>query len=325
MNDAISDVMSSLQVGGQVVLTETYQPPWAIRIPEGAAFLARMSLPQTTTIVPFHMVRRGSFELEAATGEHEIVRTGEAVICIGSQSHIMSCGNPVETVPFEDILDKKTPTVGSGGPEGATELVCGVFALKNTDRNPLLQSLPRIIKIGIDGEAPSQPLRSLADLLAIEAQQPKPGSTYMSQRLVELFCVEILRTHIFCHAKSSGAWVQAMADPKIGSALNVLHGDLAAPHSVESLAHSVGMSGSRFAARFRDLMGISPLKYLRQWRMSKAIERLETGDASNAEIADSVGYESVAAFARAFKSETGRTPGSFRRKQRQLSPGRPHG
>lgn len=312
MTDAITDVMSALHVGGQVVLAESYQPPWAIRIPKGEVFLARMSLPKNTSIVPFHMVRRGSFELKTESGEHEIVRSGEALICIGGQSHIMSNGDPIEAVLFEDILDQHAGLVGAGGPEGATELVCGVFALKNADRNPLLNALPGIIKVGIDGAAPSSSLTSLADLLAMEAQKPKLGSSYMSTRLVELFCAEVLRTYMFHHADASGTWIKAMADPKIGQALNMMHAEIDAPHSVESLAQAVGMSGSRFAAHFRSLMGTSPLKYLRQWRMTKAIEYLEAGSLTNAEIAESIGYESLAAFARAFKSETGATPGSFR-------------
>lgn len=312
MMDAISDMMASLKVSGQVVLTESYQPPWAIRIPTADAFVGRLALLADTTVVPFHIVRRGSFELHIDTGEHEIVRAGEAVICISGQSHIMSCGSPSDVTPFEDILDQKVDVVGAGGPEGATELVCGVFALRNTSRNPLLKSLPNVIRIGLDGEQNGTVIKGLADLLATECQTPRAGSSYMTERLVELFCAEIIRSHISHSSEANAGWVKGMADPKVGRALNTIHANVAEDHSVESLARAVGMSGSRFAAHFKSIMGVSPVKYLRQWRMTKAIEHLEMSDVSIADIAVQVGYENVAAFSRAFKSETGSTPGSFR-------------
>ena len=310
--DAISDILASLKVSGQVVLCESYQPPWAIRIPAGDAFVDRLAFGSDAQVVPFHMVRRGSFELNTDTGEYEIVRAGTAIICMGSQSHVMSSGTPCDVTPFEDILDQNVDMVGAGGSQGATELVCGVFALRNTNRNPLLQALPNVMRLDIDGKDGSHSLKQMADLLTIEFQNPKAGSAYMMERLVELFCAEIIRNYISIHAQTSTGWVKGIADLKVGNALNSIHSNIAHAHSVDSLARAVGMSASRFAAHFRTIMGISPVKYLRQWRMTKAIEYIEMSDASIADIAVQVGYNNLAAFTRAFKSETGFTPGSFR-------------
>lgn len=311
--DAVSDMISSLEASGQIVLTESYQPPWAIEIPEAKALRSWMALPRGSTAVPFHMVRRGNFELRTSNGESRLVREGEAALCFAGLPHTMSNGQFDSPTPFKNILDGTVRSVGAGGIEGATELICGVFVLANIHRNPLIQSLPGLVVMNVNGSKGNRSLGLLADLLTDESQYPRAGSAFMSERLVELFCAEVVRSQVWDDRSQDQSWLRAMADEKIGTSLNIMHSDVGENHSVSTLAASVGMSPSRFAARFRSKMGISPMRYLRSWRMTKATSWLSSTNRSLADISSSLGYENVSAFCRTFKAETGITPASVRK------------
>jgi transcriptional regulator GlxA family with amidase domain len=133
--------------------------------------------------------------------------------------------------------------------------------------------------------------------------------------LTDLLFIQAIRAHIsqVKDCPNSTGWLKAVADPQIGRALNLIHENPQAPWTVASLADEVSMSRSSFAARFTELLEISPLSYVTSWRMQKAQEMLRQGADNLADIANRTGYQSEAAFRKAFKRETGQAPGSFRR------------
>jgi AraC-like DNA-binding protein len=123
--------------------------------------------------------------------------------------------------------------------------------------------------------------------------------------------IQLLRAHIASEPSRSKGWLRAVFDPQLGAALSALHDKVDAPWTVESLAESAGMSRSAFAARFKELLGQTPLEYVTEWRMQKAMQLLEQRDKKLIDVARSVGYESDAAFSKAFKRVVGANPGEY--------------
>jgi AraC-like DNA-binding protein len=142
--------------------------------------------------------------------------------------------------------------------------------------------------------------------------QQAPGSEVVATRLAEILFIQALRTHIGSgEGWRNKGWLRAIFDPQIGTALRAVHDGVSAPWTVESLAGAAGMSRSAFAARFKELLEQTPLEYVTEWRMQKAMQLLEQRDKKLIDVARSVGYESDAAFSKAFKRVVGANPGEY--------------
>ena len=311
--NALSDVLASLNVSGQVLLVDEYQPPWGIEIPPGREIADALSTPPGTRVVPFHIVRRGYFELHAAGREPLIIRTGEAAICTGSNRHRMIQGDMPPIVPFEQLLASGVNPITASGAGGSTELVCGVFMWRNTERNPLIQALPGVIRADVSGRDGGKTLELLTQLLVSELRRTRAGSDYMASRVVELLCAESIRQYLDGHEHVRPGWFRAMRDPRIGAALNAIHAAPESNLSVPALAAIVNMSPSRFAARFREVLGESVMAYVSGWRMNLAGRLLADTDLQVDQVAHRAGYDSTAAFSRAFSRSFGVSPARHRK------------
>ena len=150
--------------------------------------------------------------------------------------------------------------------------------------------------------------------LASEMAEQGPGSEVGASRLAEVLFIQVLRAHIASGPERNKGWPRAIFDPQVGSALSAIHDRVNTPWTVESLAEAAGMSRSAFAARVKELLGQTPLEYVTEWRMQKAMQYLEQRDKKLIEVARSVGYESDAAFSKAFKRVVGANPGEFVRR-----------
>jgi transcriptional regulator GlxA family with amidase domain len=178
---------------------------------------------------------------------------------------------------------------------------------------PLNRLLPELILIKAD-QAQTLALHATLQLLASEMAEPAPGSEVMVNRLADILFIQCVRAHIASSSKScKTGWLRAIFDPKIGAALKAMHERVENPWTVESLAASAGMSRSAFALRFKELLGETPLEYLTNWRMYKATGLMQEGDKKLFEVAKSVGYDSDAAFSKAFKRVLGVAPREYRR------------
>ena len=289
---AMDTAMAALRVSGQVLLVDAYAPPWGIAIPAGVDLGPLLDAPRHTRVVPFHIVRRGAFELKPDGLEPQVVRAGEAVICVGGQSHDMVEGASTECVPFGALLGGAA-SLSTSAP-GATELVCGVFLLRSLTRNPLIDALPPVLHVDVSGRTGGSTLSLLTALLTGELEQSRAGKRYMASRFVELFCAEAIRQYVDSAAHETPGWLRAVRDPKIGEALNAVHASPGAPHSVASLAAGVNMSPSRFAARFREVMGSPAMGYVNGRRMDLACEQLATTDEAVERVAHAVGASGAA-------------------------------
>ncbi len=311
---AFDDLLSSLHVGGQVLLVDEYRPPWAIDIPDGVELAQRLGQPSGAQLIPFHIVRRGAFELHMDGCVPRVIHAGEAAICIGSLSHRMIEGRPDEVVAFAELLDDPVHPIRTGQ-TGSTELVCGVFVLSNAERSPLVDALPDVLQADLTGRQGSKAMELLTQMLVSELQMNRTGCDYMATRLVELLFAEAIRQHLDNDDHPDPGWFRAMRDPKIGAAINAIHASPKAALSVASLAERANLSPSRFAARFRQLLGKSVMAYVAQWRMSVARRLLIETDLPIAQVAYESGYDNTAAFSRAFSNNFGVPPGSYRRSQ----------
>ena len=168
--------------------------------------------------------------------------------------------------------------------------------------------------IHIKGDEPqSSTLQSTIRLLAAEIQNDAPGSQIIVNRLTDVFFLQAIRFYMSKHKDCASHWLRDVGDPQIGRVLKAMHGDMARLWTVEELAVEGGMSRAGFAMRFKQLVGETPLEYLTRWRMYKATRLLRDRGRKLLEVANSVGYDSDAAFNRAFKRMHGVSAGEYRR------------
>lgn len=314
--NVVSELLASLKVAGQILLIDEYQPPWGIEIPAGKDLTQHLGVSSQSKVVPFHIVRRGWFELRYDQQDPRVIRSGEVAICTGSDPHQMIQGDPKRLVRLDEILKQGIQPIAETAVGGSTELVCGVFVWQNTKRNPLVDALPAVLHTDVSGRQ-GKTLESLTQLMINELTMDRAGFGYMVSRLVELVCAESIRQYLDRHSHDEPGWCRAMSDPRIGPAINAIHASPQDAHSVASLAQQVNMSGSRFAARFKEVLGQSVMSYVSNWRINVAIQYLLETDLNLENIAHSVGYDSSAAFSRAFSRICGLSPAAYRKSNQQ--------
>ncbi|MGI4830862.1 MAG: AraC family transcriptional regulator [Janthinobacterium lividum] len=184
---------------------------------------------------------------------------------------------------------------------------CGAMSFERARLKPITQFLPDFILIKAD-QAHTAALHNTIQAVALEMAEQAPGSEVVATRLAEVLFIQVLRAHIASGTERNKGWLRAIFDPQIGNALGAIHDRVDSPWTVESIATAAGMSRSGFAARFKELLGQTPLEYVTEWRMQKAMQLLDKRDKKLIEIARSVGYDSDAAFSKAFKRVVGSIP-----------------
>ena len=225
-----------------------------------------------------------------------------------------SCAIALEHSPkwsFREIAAKAKSNVAHCGGGGApTTIVCGSLSFDRASLKPITQLLPSFILIRAD-QARTFALHNTMQALASEMADQVPGSEIVATRLAEVLFIQVLRAHIASEPERNQGWLRAVFDPQIGTALTAFHDSVGAPWTVESLSEAAGVSRSAFAVRFKELLGQTPLEYVTEWRMQKAMQLLEQRDKKLVDVARSVGYESDAAFSKAFKRVVGASPGEY--------------
>ena len=266
-----------------------------------------------TDLAHFAMLSRGNCWLSVEGIPDPIPLTGGDCFLVAKGTSIVLRDSP-RTRPrwsFREIGAKANSNVAHCGGGGApTTIVCGSFSFDRASLKPITQLLPSFILIKAE-QARTLALHDTMRALASEMAEHVPGSEIVANRLAEVLFIQILRAHIASGPERNKGWLRAVFDSQIGSALRALHDKVNAPWTVESLAEAAGMSRSAFAERFKELLGQTPLEYVTEWRMQKAMQLLEQRDKKVIDIARSVGYESDAAFSKAFKRVVGTNPGEY--------------
>ena len=192
-----------------------------------------------------------------------------------------------------------------------TQMVCGFFEFKNPAVFPLLDALPKVVLVAGDRAQAHLRISQLVELLLLELSESRLGSYAAIDQIAFLVFVEILRAQVESGTLAEGL-LSALFDKRIGKALNAIHESPELPWDLDSLAAKANMSRSSFAEHFARQVGLTPVKYLTSWRMTEARRLLTTTSMSTAQVAEKSGYDSEAAFRKAFKSTLGETPGAVR-------------
>jgi len=200
---------------------------------------------------------------------------------------------------------------GGGGRE-RVHLVCGFLGCDVRPFNPLLATLPPLLHVRAASAGPEDPLRRLVEITLAEARDRREGGECVRLRLSELMFVEVVRRHLAALPPEQTGWLAGVRDPVVGRALVLLHDRPGDPWTLEQLAREAGLSRSALADRFAQLVGEPPMRYLARWRIQVAARLLADGAAKVSAVASEVGYESEAAFSRAFKKLSGLAPSAWR-------------
>lgn len=312
--DVFTDVLRALRISGGVLLREAYQPPWAVKVPAAEELATLLGAGAGERVVAFHLVEFGQCEIKPEGGEPVLLKAGEMAICFGGEAHRISQGRAAKPLAIEDLLDgrRHMQCAAPGSPAAATSLLCGVFTLRHTDYNPLLTALPRLLHASLSRAGEMHNLAGAARLMAEEIDRKSPGSAYVVERLLEVLCAEAIRAHLETVSPAEAGWFRGLKDQIVGRAIAAIHAAPGDAWSVQRLADEVAVSPSRFAARFVEATGESPMAYVAKWRMSVACRRLTRSRQAIEQIASEVGYESVAAFNRAFRKHLGLPPAAWR-------------
>ena len=267
-----------------------------------------------TELAHFAMLSRGNCWLSVEGLPEPVPLTGGDCFLLARETPIVMRDSP-RTRPrssFREIAAQANSNVAHYGGGGApTTIVCGSFSFDRASLKPITQLLPSFILIKAD-QARTLALHSTMQALASEMAEQAPGLEVVATRLAEVLFIQILRAYIASGVEwRNRGWLRAIFDPQIGIALNAIHNSVNTPWTVESLAEAAGMSRSAFAARFKKVLGQTPLEYVTEWRMQKAMPLLQQRDKKLIDVARSVGYESDAAFSKAFKRVVGANPSDY--------------
>lgn len=317
--DPITDIFTTMHVAAAVHSRVEATAPWgfirqASDTEAGSADLNGKKI-SPSLFAHFGMVARGNCWLSVDGIADPIPLTGgDCFLVAPGTSYILRDDPGTTPVSFCQVAPKNGRNVAHYGGGGTpTTIISGFLSFETASLKPVTQLLPNLILIKAD-QAHALALHTTLQLLASEMSEQRPGSEVVSNRLAEVLFIQTLRAHIASGGDCCNqGWLRAIFDPRVGAAMRSIHENVNNPWTVESLAGAAGMSRSAFAYRFKELLGQTPLDYLTQWRMQKAIQLLQQDDRKLVDVAQSVGYESDAAFSKAFKRILGVTPGDYRR------------
>ncbi len=294
-------------------------------------YLIYCDLPGADHLIAYHVVTAGRCFARLVGGEPIALEAGEVVVFTSGDPHIMSSSPTLSADPTTaDVLD--IAFAGempfhinyAGGGAGSTKLVCGYLACDAQPFNPLLEALPPVIKAGDQRDGASGWLSQFIRFAVVEVSEKRPGGDTVLTKLSELMFIDVLRRHLETLPPHKTGWLAGLGDPLIGKALALIHDQPASHWTIDALAKQSGMSRTVFAERFAELIGIPPMHYIAKWRMQVASELLIGSNATLASIAADIGYESDAAFSRAFKRLFGVPPSTWRLGIRADGQGRGH-
>jgi AraC-like DNA-binding protein len=332
--DVLSDVLRVVRLSGAVFFTADFSSPWAIESPLPDK-LAAAVMPEAECVVLFHILVEGECEVACPSHPVTVMESGDVVVFPRGDQHTMRSHGAGTPSPLSSIFSPgrhdEPPQLSYGGGGRASRFVCGYL---NCDQrfSPLVDALPTMLLVrsrdeyssieavdtrgtlpDVVPQGPGTWLGTTLKFTVNEARAARPGNAAILGRLTELMFVEILREYMQRLPANQGGWLSGVNDPYVGRALRLMHEDPVRDWTVDELAREAAVSRSVLAQRFTELVGEAPMRYLAGWRMQLAKQMMRDGTGNIQDIATRVGYESEAAFSRAFKRATGSPPTAWRR------------
>ncbi len=335
-NDTLSDVLRSVRLRSALYFYVSCGGKWAAEAPPSGDIAAAV-MPGAEHVIEYHVVTRGEC-WAAIVGEPPLkLRRGDVILLTHGDPHVLSSapgmradpkidsyyamkheGRPFRVAyesshagPSVSTIEDDAPPCGIGPDD--TTLVCGFIGCDLRPFNPLIAALPRMLHLPAAASAAWSD--QFVQLAAQESSHRRPGSDAMLERLSEMMFVDAVRRHVDTLPDQSRGWLAGLRDRHVGRALTLLHAKPAALWTLDELSKQVGLSRSALHERFVSLIGQPAMQYLTSWRMQIASRMLRSGRMTVAAIAAEVGYDSEAAFSRAFKRLVGAPPAAWRRHQ----------
>lgn len=328
-HDPLSDVLRSVRLRGAVFYYVSFDGDWAAETPPSQQ-LAGALMPGADHVLAYHLMAKGE-GWAAAEGQPPVrLAPGDIVMFPRGDGHVLSSAPGMRAADdrsdwrFVTRNDPKPIPVayhrgvlrpGSPGPaaEARSVVVCGFVACDMKPFNPLINALPQQMHLRAGDLGPWTV--QLLDQAVAESREQRAGSDAVLERASEFVFVDAARRYLDALPPGSAGWLGALRDRHVGQAIALMHEQPARPWSVDELARQVGLSRSALHERFVELTGHAPMQYLAHWRMQLGAGLLRRGHAKVAAVAQEVGYDSEAAFARAFKRLVGQPPAAWRRAQ----------
>jgi AraC-like DNA-binding protein len=306
--DVLADVLTVTRLGATVIAQAELVPPWGLEID-----------PMAEAAV--HVVQRGNCWLRTTRQKNPIhLCAGDVVLIRGGVGHSI-CDDPsTQAARHQEVLEampRRLAALPKSRAHETTLVLCAKYLFQHVGPHPLLSILPALVHLRAHEAERHIQLQLLLQLLRREAIDAGNGSELVVPRLVDSLLVFVVRAWLEEQPLGAGGWFGALRDPAIAKALSLIHERPQAPWSVEGLARQVGQSRATFARRFAELVGETPVAYVTRWRMCLAAKLLCESEASLDEIASGVGYETAAAFSKAFRRNHGSAPGRFRTRARE--------
>jgi AraC-like DNA-binding protein len=273
--------------------------------------------PGARHVIIYHLLTEGCASARLEDGERVALGAGDIVIFPHGDPHIVENGSPTKTMDMSQELARifsqglKLSKIGGGGE--ITKFVCGYMACEPRLSQVFLSGLPPLFKVSIRDDASGRWLENSIRFSVNQADTPRAGGEAVLAKLSEVLFVQTLRAYIANLPPEQTGWLAAARDSEVGKTLALMHRNPAHPWTLAGLAKEAGMSRSILAERFRRYLSEPPMVYLTRWRLRLGAEMLASTNYSVAQVAAEVGYESEAAFNRAFKREFGRPPARYRR------------
>jgi AraC-like DNA-binding protein len=314
--DVLSDVLRTIRLEGALFLNAEMRAPWCVKVPP-SAYVAQMLKPGAHKLAICHLVLEGGCWAQA-DGEAPVrVEAGEAIVMPHGDAHTIGSGLQHAAIDVDHVVMPRMPTVERlryGGDGEAAVIVCSWFAYEGDAPNAMMANLPRLFTTAFRRRSAGPFIEQSIGFVLADATAREPGSAMLASKVAEMLFAEVLRGYIETMPANNPGWLAGLRDPHVSRCLALMHAEPARAWTVEDLAHEVHTSRSVLAERFSELVGAPPMQYLTRWRMIVAAGLLRNDQANLARVAEGVGYESEAAFNRAFKREYGVSPGHWRQK-----------
>ncbi|HTR67797.1 MAG TPA: AraC family transcriptional regulator [Terriglobales bacterium] len=318
--DVLSEVLKVVKLQGALFYNGEFSSPWSVRT-VSSRDLACHFAPGAEHVIIYHLLSEGRASIRMDDGTRIALNAGDIVMIPHGDPHIMENGPPTKPVDdsgqLAEVLNHGLKLWRCGGGGEVTRFICGYMACEPRLSQVFLSGLPPVFKVSIRNDPSGKWLENSIRFSVDEADPSRAGGEAVLAKLSEVLFVETLRAYITHLPPEQTGWLAGARDAEVGKTLALMHRNPAHPWTIATLAGQAGVSRSVLAERFRHYLGEPPMAYLTRWRLQLGAQMLASTSYSVAQIALEVGYESEAAFNRAFKREFTIPPARFRGQTRK--------
>lgn len=316
--DALSEILKALRLTSGIFFEAEFTAPWCVDSAPDKDDVSHV-LPSAEHVVLFHLLTEGGCRARLSDGGAAVdLAAGDLLLFPRADEHVMGSDLKLPPVAAARLMapfaEGGMMRIAHGGDGARTRFVCGYLACDSRLCRPLVGALPRMLRVPLAGNPAAGWIINTLHLGADESRAARVGSDAVLAKISELLFVEAIRAYVETLPENQRGWFAALRDPPVNRALALLHADPARAWTVDELGREAGLSRSALAERFTLLLGEPPMQYLTRWRLALAARALKENRDSILRIAEQVGYESEAAFNRAFKREFGMPPATWRRR-----------